>query len=102
LEGERSGFKKFVREPIVVQIESGLRVDISLQVGAQSETVEVTSETPLLQSETQSLGEVIEQRSVTELPLNGRNPLRWSVWFRALYNRERLRLAIPRPAIPSR
>jgi len=101
LEGERSGFKKFVREPIVVQIESGLRVDISLQVGAQSETVEVTSETPLLQSETQSLGEVIEQRSVTELPLNGRNPLRWSVWFRALYNRERLRLAIPRPAIPS-
>ena len=75
LEGERSGFKKFVREPIVVQIESGLRVDISLQVGAQSETVEVTSETPLLQSETQSLGEVIEQRSVTELPLNGRNPL---------------------------
>jgi len=75
LEGEKTGFKKFLREPIVVQIESGLRVDIALQVGAQSETVEVTSETPLLQSETQSLGQVVEQRSVTELPLNGRNPL---------------------------
>src|ERR1700681_1167932 len=75
LEAEKTGFKKFVREPIVVQIESGLRVDIALQVGAQTETVEVTSEAPLLQSETQSLGQVVESRSVTELPLNGRNPL---------------------------
>ena len=75
VEGEKTGFKKFVREPIIVQIESGLRVDIALQIGAQSETVEVTSETPFLQSETQSLGQVVEQRSVTELPLNGRNPL---------------------------
>src|SRR5712691_1013334 len=75
LEGEKAGFKKFVREPIVVQIESGLRVDISLPVGAQTETVEVTSEMPLLQPETNSLGQVVEQRTVTELPLNGRNPL---------------------------
>ncbi|HXN95575.1 MAG TPA: carboxypeptidase regulatory-like domain-containing protein, partial [Candidatus Acidoferrales bacterium] len=75
LEGEKTGFKKFVREPIAVQIESGLRLDISLPVGAQTETVEVTSEVPLLQPETASLGQVVEQRSVTELPLNGRNPL---------------------------
>ena len=75
LEAEKTGFKKFVREPIEVQIESGLRVDIALQVGAQTETVEVTGEVPLLQPETNSLGQVVEQRSVTELPLNGRNPL---------------------------
>src|SRR5215470_2628184 len=75
LEGEKAGFKKFVREPILVQIESGLRVDISLVVGAQTETIEVTSEVPLLQPETNSLGQVVEQRTVTELPLNGRNPL---------------------------
>src|SRR4029077_4295988 len=75
LEAEKTGFKKFLREPILVQIESGARGDIALQVGAQTETVEVTSETPLLQSETQSLGQVVEQRAVTELPLNGRNPL---------------------------
>src|SRR5207244_4428068 len=75
LEGEKTGFKKFVREPILVQIESGLRVDISLPVGAQTETVEVTGASPLLQPETNSLGQVIEQRTVTELPLNGRNPL---------------------------
>src|SRR5438876_1323713 len=75
LEGEKTGFKKFVREPILVQIESGCRVDISLPVGAQTETVEVTGEAPLLQPETNSLGQVVEQRTVTELPLNGRNPL---------------------------
>jgi carboxypeptidase family protein len=75
LEGEKSGFKKFVREPIVVQIESGLRVDVSLQVGAQTEIVEVTGEAPFLQPETTSLGQVIEQRQITEMPLNGRNPL---------------------------
>src|SRR5207248_554453 len=75
VEGEKSGFKKVVREPVVVEIESGLRVDLVLQVGAQTETVEVTGEAPLLQPETQSLGQVVEGRLVTESPLNGRNPL---------------------------
>ncbi|HKW61824.1 MAG TPA: carboxypeptidase-like regulatory domain-containing protein [Candidatus Acidoferrum sp.] len=75
VEAEKSGFKKFVRQPIIVEIESGLKVDITLQVGAQTETVEVSAEAPLLQPETNSLGQVVEQRSVTELPLNGRNPL---------------------------
>jgi hypothetical protein len=75
IETEKSGFKKFVREPIMVEIESGLKIDITMPVGAASETVEVTGEAPLLQPETQSLGQVIEQRTVTDLPLNGRNPI---------------------------
>jgi hypothetical protein len=75
MEAEKTGFKKFAREPIVVEIESGLKVDIALQVGATSETVQVTGEAPLLQPETDSLGQVIEQRTVTDLPLNGRNPI---------------------------
>jgi hypothetical protein len=75
VEAEKSGFKKVVRQPILVEIESGLKVDITLQVGAQTETVEVSAEAPLLQPETNSLGQVVEQRNVTELPLNGRNPL---------------------------
>ena len=75
MEAEKGGFKKFVREPIIVEIESGLKIQIALQVGAQSETVEVTSAAPLLQPETQSLGQVVEGRLVTESPLNGRNPL---------------------------
>ena len=80
IEAEKGGFKKFAREPIVVQIESGIRIDIAMEVGAVSETIEVTAETPLLQSETNSLGQVIEQRTVTDLPLNGRNPLALSNW----------------------
>src|SRR5579862_4504258 len=72
---DKSGFKNFVREPIIVEIESGLKIDIALPVGAASETVEVTGEAPLLQPETNSLGQVIEQRTVTDLPLNGRNPI---------------------------
>ena len=75
MEGEKSGFKKFVREPIVVEIESGLRVDLVLEVGSQTEIVEVKAEAPLLQTETNSLGQVVESRTVTDAPLNGRNPL---------------------------
>ena len=75
LQAEKSGFKIFVQEPIVVEIESGFKIDIALAVGAATETVEVTAQTPLLQPETNSLGQVIDQRSVTDLPLNGRNPI---------------------------
>src|SRR6202140_4109647 len=75
LQSEKSGFKNFVREPVIVEIESGLKVDIVLPVGAASETVEVTGEATLLQPETDSLGQVIEQRTVTQMPLNGRNPI---------------------------
>lgn len=75
LECEKAGFKKFVQTPIVVEIESGLRVDIPLEVGATTQTVEVSAEAALLQPETSSLGQVVETRTVTELPLNGRNPL---------------------------
>ncbi len=75
IQAEKSGFKNFVREPIIVEIESGLKIDIVMPVGAQTETVEVTGETPLLQPETNSLGQTIDQRTVTEMPLNGRNPI---------------------------
>ncbi len=75
LEAGKTGFKKLAREPIVVQIESGLKVDLALEVGELTQTVEVTAEAPLIQSETSSLGQVVETRAVTELPLNGRNPL---------------------------
>src|SRR5207249_5883440 len=75
VEAEKSGFKKVVRQPILVQVESGLKVDLTMEVGAVNEIIEVKSEAPLLQPETNSLGQVVEQRTVTELPLNGRNPL---------------------------
>lgn len=69
---EKSGFKHFVQQ-VVVQVQQTAHIEATLQVGQVSQTVEVTSETPLLQPETSSLGQVVEQRKANELPLNGRN-----------------------------
>lgn len=70
---EKQGFKHFTRQPITVDVQQSIRIDAALQVGEVSQTIEVTAETPLLQSETSSLGQVVEQRKANELPLNGRN-----------------------------
>src|SRR5260370_11529462 len=59
----------------MIQVNSSIRIDLTLPVGAVSESVTVTAETPLMQPETSSLGQVVEARSVNELPLNGRNPM---------------------------
>ena len=70
---EKQGFKHFVRTDVTVDVQQSTRVDAALQVGEVSQVVEVTSQTPLLQSETSSLGTVVDQRQANELPLNGRN-----------------------------
>ena len=69
---EKQGFKHFVRS-VTVQVQQDTHIDAALQVGEVSQIVEVTAETPLLQAETSSLGQVVEQRKADELPLNGRN-----------------------------
>src|SRR6266496_1890179 len=58
IEVEKQGFKRITREPVVVQVQQSTKIDVALQVGQVSETVEVIAETPLLQSETSSLGQV--------------------------------------------
>src|SRR3984957_9640375 len=70
---EKQGFKHFVRPEVTVEVQQNTRVDAALQVGEVSQVVEVTSETPLLQTESSSLGQGVEQRKADELPLNGRN-----------------------------
>jgi hypothetical protein len=70
---EKQGFKHFVRTSVVVEVQQDTHVDGTLTIGQTSETVEVTSEIPLLQTESSSLGQVVETRKADELPLNGRN-----------------------------
>jgi Carboxypeptidase regulatory-like domain len=70
---EKQGFKHFVRSDIAVDVQQNTHIDAALTVGEVSQVVEVTSETPLLQAETSSLGTVVDQREANELPLNGRN-----------------------------
>ena len=73
LDVEKAGFKHFTRTDVVVQVNQDTHIVATLAVGQVSETVEVTGEVPLLQPETSSLGQVVEQRKANELPLNGRN-----------------------------
>lgn len=73
IEVEKSGFRRLTREPIAVEVQSAVRIDVSLQVGEVTQTIEVTGQTPLLQTENASLGQVVESRKVLEMPLNGRN-----------------------------
>jgi len=70
---EKTGFKHFARTDVTVQVQQSTTVNAPLQVGEVSQVVEVTSQTPLLQSETSSLGQVVDTRETNELPLNGRN-----------------------------
>ena len=70
---EKTGFEKVSRKNIIIQVQQSARVDISMPVGGGDQTVTVTSDVPLLQPDTSSLGQVVEERSANELPLNGRN-----------------------------
>jgi hypothetical protein len=72
---EMQGFKRFTREPVVVQVDAAVRIDARLDVGATTEVVTVTEQTPLLQTESATLSHLVEAKAVQEMPLNGRNVL---------------------------
>ena len=75
LKTEHPGFKTAGSNNIEVQVQQTVRIDITLQVGQVSESVEVSGQADLLQSENLAVGTVIENKDVTELPLNGRSYL---------------------------
>jgi hypothetical protein len=68
-----AGFQTQTRKDFVLQVGQEARLDFTLQVGQASEHVEVTGSAPLIQSEDQSIGDVVDEKKVRELPLNGRN-----------------------------
>src|ERR1051326_8684755 len=68
-------FKTWASKPFELQVQQVVRLDVVLQVGQASESIEVTAPLAQLQSETATLGSVIENKVVTELPLNGRQYL---------------------------
>ncbi len=73
IKAEKSGFKVAQRTGVELQVQQTARVDFALTVGQVSETVEVSSTAPLLSTEDATVGTVIEQKRITDLPLNGRN-----------------------------
>ncbi len=73
VEYEKTSYKRVVQSPITIQVDATARLDVSLQVGAASETIEVTTQAPLLQTESGTLGSQVEGKTVEQMPLNGRN-----------------------------
>jgi hypothetical protein len=67
------GFKSFQQTGLNIEVSQRLRVDIRLEVGAVSESINVTAEVPRVQTEDSSLGAVVERKRIEELPLNGRH-----------------------------
>ncbi len=74
VQAEFQGFKKYVRENVRLSADTQVRIDALLEQGQMTESVSVSGEAPLVQTETGALGTVIETRQVTALPLAGRNP----------------------------
>jgi hypothetical protein len=75
VEVSKTSFKRFVRDQATVQVNQTVRIDAALQVGAATETVEVTTETPQLQTDSATEGTVIEGKTIDQMPLNGRNTM---------------------------
>ena len=75
LKVEHPGFKTVTSNNVEVQVQQSVRLDFTLEVGQVTESVQVEASADLLQSENATVGTVIQTKSITELPLNGREYL---------------------------
>src|SRR5881396_4321033 len=73
VEFEQTGFKKNVQKNVTVEVNGVATLNSTLQVGATQETIEVTSEAPLVDTTSTQLGAVVNDRSISQLPLNARD-----------------------------
>ncbi len=70
---ELPGFRKQVRTDLKVDLDAKVRLDFRLEVGAISEVVEVQGSAPVVQTDTSQVGQVVDERKIVDLPLNGRS-----------------------------
>jgi hypothetical protein len=75
LDVTKQGFSTYVQTGIVLQVATNPTVNISLKLGTVSESVQVESNATLVETQTTSVGGLIDNRRIVELPLNGRNPV---------------------------
>jgi hypothetical protein len=68
-----SSFKPVARDGVQINVDQVARIDFRLEIGALNESVKITSRGPLLERETPAIGQVIENKTILTLPLNGRN-----------------------------
>ncbi len=70
---EQANFKKAARTNVELRVDDRLRIDISLSVGQVTDTVAVEETAPVISTDSSTLGNVVDNKKVTELLLNGRN-----------------------------
>ena len=76
---ESAGFRKSIFSEVTVDVDQTVRVDFSLLIGAATEEVHVKDTPPAIQTDTSTLGQVVSNRLVQELPLNQRNLLSFAL-----------------------
>ena len=73
LKASKTGFATVVLSNLSLEVQQRMRVDLKLPLGAVGQSVEVQGQSPLLETGTSSVGQVVGNKSITELPLNGRD-----------------------------
>jgi hypothetical protein len=73
IQATHAGFKTATSNNVTLQIQQSMRLDFTLEVGAVTDSIEVSATAALLQAENATVGTVVENKAVNELPLNGRN-----------------------------
>jgi hypothetical protein len=68
------GFKKAIRDKVEVRIADRLEINLTLEIGASEQSVTITAEAPLLNTESGSLGTVVDSKRVSDLPVSYGNP----------------------------
>jgi len=75
---ETPGFKKFERKHVIVGTQEFIALDLKMEIGSVSESVQVTEEVPLIEAANASQGQVIDRQQLIDLPNLGRNPFMMS------------------------
>ena len=75
LSAEAPGFKEYIRQDLVLSAGETPVINIKLEVGATNESVTITADAPILESSTSTVGQVMVQKEVDALPVNGRVPM---------------------------
>ena len=69
---EFQGFRRAVRSGLTLEVAQTVRIEFVLEIGQATDTVQVTAEAPLVSADTSDVGQVIDNKKVVEMPLNGR------------------------------
>ena len=88
-------FKNYAQNDLELRVNDSLALDVRLEVGGQTETVEVKGGAPLLETADSSLGNVIDERRLSELPQRGGNPLELERLAPGVVNLTTLRIMKP-------